>query len=154
RTPRSHEGSSAVHDRGGRDPMRAREAGRLEEHEHEKSHIGAVGHDRNAFLHDGHGAAGPARAPGSAPSRPSRCTRAPTPPPAPAPAPPRSKAPPPPAAPGAPEPMPAPPPPLPTVFPSEGKPIDEKLPLAGWHGTFFIRDAKDYFRIYPKLRVH
>jgi phosphate-selective porin len=27
-------------------------------------------------------------------------------------------------------------------------------PLAGWHGNFFLRDQNDYFRLYPKGRLH
>jgi hypothetical protein len=27
-------------------------------------------------------------------------------------------------------------------------------PLAGWHGSFFLRDSNDYFRLYPKGRLH
>lgn len=30
---------------------------------------------------------------------------------------------------------------------------DDAVPLAGWHGGFFIRDTKDYFRLYPKGRL-
>lgn len=28
------------------------------------------------------------------------------------------------------------------------------LPLAGWHGNFFLRDQNDYFRLYPRGRLH
>lgn len=44
------------------------------------------------------------------------------------------------------------PPPLPPAFPSESR--DGGRPLAGWHNGFFIRDPKDYFHIYPRLRIH
>src|SRR5689334_7146493 len=49
-----------------------------------------------------------------------------------------------------------PPPPLAPAFPAEngGQAGDNGPPLAGWHGAFYLRDAKDYFRIYPKLRVN
>jgi len=29
----------------------------------------------------------------------------------------------------------------------------DQPPLAGWHGSFFLRDPGDYFRLYPKGRV-
>ena len=49
-----------------------------------------------------------------------------------------------------------PPPPLPPAFPAESATPsgDSGPPLAGWHGTFYLRDSKDYFRIYPRLRVN
>ncbi|MEP7122268.1 MAG: porin [Byssovorax sp.] len=70
----------------------------------------------------------------------------------------RTDAPPPPPAPGAPSVMidAPPPPPLPPAFPAEtgGHAGDSGPALAGWHGAFYLRDAKDYFRIYPKLRIN
>jgi hypothetical protein len=67
----------------------------------------------------------------------------------------RSDAPPPPPAPGAAESASLPPPTaLPKIEPAETRPADITPPIAGWNGSFFIRDPKDYFRIYPKLRVH
>ncbi len=49
-----------------------------------------------------------------------------------------------------------PPPPLPPAFPveSEAQAASNGPALAGWHGAFYLRDTKDYFRIYPKLRVN
>lgn len=29
----------------------------------------------------------------------------------------------------------------------------DDLPLAGWHGRFFLRDPDDYFRLYPSVRA-
>jgi hypothetical protein len=85
----------------------------------------------------------------------------PQPPPAPAVAgapegtPPKSDAPPPPPAPGAAESASLPPPmALPLVEAPETRPADITPTVAGWQGGFFIRDPKDYFRIYPKLRLH
>jgi Phosphate-selective porin O and P len=49
---------------------------------------------------------------------------------------------------------PAPPPLLPTVFTGEPKSTSTVAQLAGWQGAFYIRDANDYFRIYPKIRIH
>jgi hypothetical protein len=43
---------------------------------------------------------------------------------------------------------------LPRIETAETKPADITPPIAGWHGGFFLRDPGDYFRIYPKLRVH
>ena len=49
---------------------------------------------------------------------------------------------------------PEPPPPLPSSFPMDGSSRASDGPgLAGWHGNFFLRDPKDYLRIYPKLRI-
>jgi phosphate-selective porin len=31
---------------------------------------------------------------------------------------------------------------------------DEEPGLAGWHGSFYIRDRKDLFRLYPRGRLH
>jgi len=31
--------------------------------------------------------------------------------------------------------------------------VEEELPLAGWHGRFFLRDSEDYFRLYPRARM-
>ncbi|XXT18388.1 porin [Sorangium sp. So ce429] len=80
---------------------------------------------------------------------------------------------PPPAAPAAPEqvqapvaPLPPPPPPgtAPAAVPppppaqvfaptAETAVATEQQPLAGWHGSFFLRDANDTFRLYPKGRM-
>ncbi|WP_437778480.1 porin [Sorangium sp. So ce1097] len=49
----------------------------------------------------------------------------------------------------------APPPPPPVFAPtSEAAAVTEQKPLAGWHGGFFLRDADDTFRLYPKARMH
>ncbi|WP_437633105.1 porin [Sorangium sp. So ce854] len=49
----------------------------------------------------------------------------------------------------------APPPPPPLFAPtSEAAAVAEQKPLAGWHGGFFLRDADDTFRLYPKGRMH
>lgn len=61
-------------------------------------------------------------------------------------------APPPPPPPGlAPPPPTAPPGP---VFSSTdaSMPAVKEPPLAGWHGSFFLRDPNDYFRLYPRGR--
>ncbi|WP_269084092.1 porin [Sorangium cellulosum] len=88
---------------------------------------------------------------------------APAPPPAAAPAPPPEPVPrarrgrPPPPPPGAPAAAaPPPPPPPPEVFAptAEAAIVKEQQPLAGWHGGFFLRDASDTFRLYPKARLH
>lgn len=65
------------------------------------------------------------------------------------------EAPPPPPMPGTIEVAPPPPPPTP-VFQATGDaaPVLDRQPLAGWHGGFFLRDPNDYFRLYPKGRVH
>lgn len=59
-------------------------------------------------------------------------------------------------APGSAAATPAPPPPPAHVFApmAEAAAIQERLPLAGWHGSFFLRDANDYFRLYPKGRLN
>jgi hypothetical protein len=67
------------------------------------------------------------------------------------------------AAPHADAPPPAPPPPgseappeapaaLPSPFPQEGE-SGERGELVGWRDGFFIRDAHDYFRLYPRAMV-
>ncbi|WP_438025060.1 porin [Sorangium sp. So ce233] len=50
----------------------------------------------------------------------------------------------------------APPPPPPPVFAptADAAVVTEQQPLAGWHGGFFLRDANDTFRLYPKARMH
>ncbi|WP_437956956.1 porin [Sorangium sp. So ce119] len=50
---------------------------------------------------------------------------------------------------------PAPPPPPPPVFAptADAAVVTEQQPLAGWHGGFFLRDANDTFRLYPKGRM-
>jgi hypothetical protein len=51
----------------------------------------------------------------------------------------------------------APPPPAPAqgpVFPSDASSAVKDPPLAGWHGSFYLRDPGDYFRLYPRGRVH
>lgn len=53
--------------------------------------------------------------------------------------------------------LPVSPPPAPQA-PPEAAPLASgptavAPPLAGWNGTFFIRDPMDYFRIYPKMRI-
>ncbi|MEO7329734.1 MAG: porin, partial [Minicystis sp.] len=64
-------------------------------------------------------------------------------------------APPLPPPPGGPVAAPEPPPPLPSSFPMDGSSRAAEGPgFAGWHGAFFIRDPKDYLRIYPKLRIN
>jgi hypothetical protein len=50
--------------------------------------------------------------------------------------------------------LPAAPAALPPAFPAETRGPEGGAPLSGWHGTFFLRDSKDYFRIYPRLRLH
>jgi hypothetical protein len=65
-----------------------------------------------------------------------------------------SDAPPPPPTPGAAEPLPPPAPVLPLVASGELRSPEAPPVLAGWHGAFYLRDPSDYFRIYPKLRVH
>jgi hypothetical protein len=61
--------------------------------------------------------------------------------------------PPPPGAPLAP--LSEPPLALPSSFPMDGGPRAGDGPgWAGWHGAFFLRDPKDYLRIYPKLRIN
>ncbi|WP_437315963.1 porin [Sorangium sp. So ce385] len=78
---------------------------------------------------------------------------APAPPPEPVP-PPAAQLPPPPP-PGAPA-IAAPPPPPAEVFAptAEAAVVKEQQPLAGWHGGFFLRDANDTFRLYPKGRMN
>jgi phosphate-selective porin len=75
------------------------------------------------------------------------------PPPPPLPAPPEQLPPPPP--PGAAAETPPPPPPV-QVFGATGDAatVKEQQPLAGWHGSFFLRDPNDYFRLYPKGRLN
>jgi hypothetical protein len=62
-------------------------------------------------------------------------------------------APPPPPVPGL-----APPPPAvgsPPVFTDAATAqVLKEPPLAGWHGGFFLRDPGDYFRLYPRGRLH
>lgn len=51
---------------------------------------------------------------------------------------------------------PAPPEPSATPFSSEQADQwegEDELPLAGWHGRFFLRDPEDYFRLYPRARM-
>ncbi|WP_438006083.1 porin [Sorangium sp. So ce321] len=50
----------------------------------------------------------------------------------------------------------APPPPPAQVFAptAETAVATEQQPLAGWHGGFFLRDANDTFRLYPKGRLN
>lgn len=69
-------------------------------------------------------------------------------------------APPTPPPPGAVVAAPVPPPAPAKVFPAEA-PLAKKhhehhedAPLAGWHGSFYIRDPHDWIRAYPKARVH
>ncbi|MGK4001285.1 porin [Sorangium sp. So ce1036] len=66
------------------------------------------------------------------------------------------QAPPPPPPPGTAAAIPPPPPPPPQVFAptAETAGVAERQPLAGWHGSFFLRDASDTFRLYPKGRMH
>lgn len=79
--------------------------------------------------------------------------------PSPAPAPKKGK---PPAHPDAPPPPPppglAPPPPAPVAPPpftvSRASQATSEPPLAGWQGGFFLRDPGDYFRLYPRGRLH
>lgn len=51
---------------------------------------------------------------------------------------------------------PAQPAPPPEVFAptAEAAIVKEQQPLAGWHGGFFLRDANDTFRLYPKGRMN
>lgn len=94
---------------------------------------------------------------------------APPAPPAPAASAPAAAAKPPPAAkgkaaadPGAPPVPPAPgiapPPPAPPAGPlfASDAPSSavKEPPLAGWHGSFYLRDPGDYFRLYPRGRLH
>lgn len=62
----------------------------------------------------------------------------------------KSDAPPPPPSPGA-TPAPEPPAPVPSPFPAEGESPDERMDQVGFRvgGGFFIRDARDNFRLYP-----
>ncbi|MEJ7727833.1 MAG: porin [Polyangiaceae bacterium] len=79
------------------------------------------------------------------------------PPPAPGQAPPPPPAAPPPAPADAPAPPGAPAPPIAPLPPAPPPPPDaeeDEPPLAGWHGVFFLRDAKDNFRLYPRGRIH
>ncbi|WP_437277619.1 porin [Sorangium sp. So ce375] len=97
-------------------------------------------------------AAVPAPPAGAAPAPPAAA--APTPPPAPPPdqTPPAEQLPPPGAAPTA---TPPPPPPEQVFAPTaEAAVVKEQQPLAGWHGGFFLRDANDTFRLYPKGRLN
>jgi len=66
-------------------------------------------------------------------------------------------APPPPPLPGAAGDLPPPPPPVGPVFPAEGSAAtrEEAPPIAGFHrGVFYIREPKDYFRFYARMRAH
>lgn len=70
--------------------------------------------------------------------------------------PPAALVPPPPPPPGTAPSIPVPPPPPPQVFAptAEAAAVAERQPLAGWHGSFFLRDTNDSFRLYPKGRMH
>lgn len=51
--------------------------------------------------------------------------------------------------------LPPPPPPVPAAF--AGAPVVEGAsakPLAGYHGSFFLRDEHDQFHLYPRGRIH
>ena len=96
-----------------------------------------------------------------APAVPAPTAPAPAAAPAPAPAPPAARkgkepahpdAPPTPPPPGL---APAPPAPAPApVFTADATAQTVKEPpLAGWHGSFFLRDPNDYFRLYPRGRM-
>ncbi|WP_437674330.1 porin [Sorangium sp. So ce131] len=105
-------------------------------------------------------AAAPAPAGATPPAAPAPAGAAATPPAAPAPAPadpllpPAEQVPAPPPA-GAAATTAAPPPPEQVFAPTgEAAAVTEQLPLAGWHGGFFLRDANDYFRLYPKGRMN
>lgn len=50
--------------------------------------------------------------------------------------------------------LPPPPPPHPAVFAPAPEPTASGAILAGYHGSFFIRDAADHFRLYPRGRIH
>ncbi len=68
----------------------------------------------------------------------------------------RPETPPPPPAPGSASLAPEPPPAAPAAFaaaPPDSPASDKGAPLAGYHGDFYIRNAEDWIRIYPKGRV-
>ncbi|WP_234023065.1 porin [Sorangium cellulosum] len=103
----------------------------------------------------------PAGAAATPPAAPAPAGAAAAPPAAPAPAPadpllpPAEQVPPPPPPAGAAATTAAPPPPPEQVFAptAEAAAVTEQQPLAGWHGGFFLRDANDTFRLYPKGRL-
>ncbi|WP_437588752.1 porin [Sorangium sp. So ce1000] len=98
-------------------------------------------------------AAAPAPPAGAAAPPPAAAAPTPAPPPDQVQAPPAEQLPPPPPPGAAPT---APPPPPPQVFaPTADAAVEkEQQPLAGWHGGFFLRDANDTFRLYPKGRLN
>lgn len=97
----------------------------------------------------------PAAAPAAAPAGavPPAAAAAPAPAPPPDAAPPAEPLPPPGAEPTA---APPPPPPAQVFAPTAEAAVvkEEQQPLAGWHGGFFLRDANDTFRLYPKGRLN
>lgn len=100
----------------------------------------------------------PEAPPAAAPAaQPAQAAGAALPPPPPASEPLRTDAPPPPPPPGSKAPAPEPPAAAPKAFPMEPEvaaPAPSGPPLAGWHDGFFLRDSNDYFRLYPKGRLH
>jgi Phosphate-selective porin O and P len=69
-------------------------------------------------------------------------------------APPAADAPPPPPPPGAAPSTPEPPSPLPPAFPDERtEPVSAMPILAGWNNGFFLRDADNYFTLFPTALI-